>query len=184
MEAWNKLGITNVDIQFYDKGYTQLKSGLDAMKNVSLILLLSGTAATLLILTFFTYLFITTQKKRTAIERSLGMSKTSCLLSLLSGVVLIALIGCFAGGIVGYGVSGSVQKLVMLTGQVYDTTFSSWVNNADVQLTLNATMSAPDPFIFILVALGTMLVAVVLALLGIWGNLQSEPLTLLSRRKE
>jgi hypothetical protein len=183
-EAWNKLGITNVDIQFYDKGYTQLKSGLDAMKNVSLILLLSGTAATLLILTFFTYLFITTQKKRTAIERSLGMSKTSCLLSLLSGVVLIALIGCFMGGIAGFMVSGSVQTLVMLTGQVYDTTFSSWVNSADVQLTLNTTMSAPDMFIFVLVALGTMLAAVVLALVGIWGNLRSEPLTLLSTRRE
>ncbi|MDR0951840.1 MAG: ABC transporter permease [Oscillospiraceae bacterium] len=185
-EAWSKQGISNVEIQFYDRGYTQIKSGLDAMKNVSLVLVLSGAAATLLILTFFTYLFITTQKKRTAIERSLGMSKKSCLRSLLSGVILITLIGCLMGGVLGYATGGRVRELVIDAGQdqLFDTTFSSWVNNADVQLVLDTDMSNPDPLIFVLVALSTMLIAVLLALAGIRGNLRSEPLTLLSSRSQ
>jgi ABC-type antimicrobial peptide transport system permease subunit len=176
-------GYNHVEIQIYDKGYTQLKSGLDAMKNVSLVLLLSGTADTLLILTFFTYLIITTQKKRTVIKRSLGMSKKSCLLSLLSVVIAIALIGYLMGSIVRFEVSDSVQKLVMVTCQVYDTTFSSWVNNADEQLTLDTAMSDPDTLIFVFVTLITILATVLMALIGIWENLQSEPLTLLSTRR-
>ena len=185
-EAWNKQGISNLDIQFYDKGYTKLKAGMDAMKNVSLVLLLSGVATTLLILVFFSYLFISKQKKRTAIERSLGMSKSRCSLSLLAGMMLLVLLGGFAGGVVGYLVSGVAQEQIIAVSQEhsFDTRYSNWFNNADAQAELELSISEPDPATFAGVSLSVILAAAVVALVGIRGNLRSEPLAMLSARKE
>ena len=186
LKEWNKLGITNLDIQFYDNGYTRLMAGLDAMKNVSLVFLLTGTATTLLILIFFTYLFISKQKKRTAVERSLGLSKTRCGLSLLTGMMLIVLLGSLVGGVAGYLVSGAVQEQVMDAGkgQTFDTMFSNWVNNADTQTKIEIGIEKPNPTGFAAMGLIVIAVAVLLALIGIRGNLRHEPLRMLSTRNE
>ena len=186
MEEWNKLGITNLDIQFFDKGYTKLKAGLDAMKNVSFVLLLSGAATMLLILVFFTYLFISKQKKRTAIERSLGMSKSLCGLSLLAGIMLIVLLGGFSGGAASYLISSAVQEQIIAISQeaYFDTNYSNWVNNADEQAKLDIGISKPDLTTFAGVGVIVALAAAAVALLGIRSNLRSEPLTMLSTRKE
>jgi len=186
MEEWNKQGITNLDIQFYDRGYTELKAGTDAIKNVSTVLLLSGVATNLLILIFFTYLFITKQKKRTAIERSLGMRKSKCGLSLLAGMMLLVLLGCIIGGVVSYLIGNTVQEQIIMLSQEqsFNTYYSNWVNNTDEKAEMEIGISAPDLNAFAYVGLIVILAAAIVAFLGIWGNLHSEPLIMLSTRKE
>jgi len=183
MEEWNKLGIANLDIQFYDRGYAKLKAGMDAMKNISLVLLVSGAATMLLILFFFTYLFISKQKKRTAIERSLGMSKSRCGLSLLAGMMLIVLLGSFTGGTASYFVSSAVQGQIIAVSQdhAFDTNYSNWVNNADAQAELETGISKPNLTTFACVGMVVTLTAAAVALLGIRSNLRSEPLAMLSK---
>ena len=88
MEKWSEQGIENVEIVFYDGGYTQLKAGIDNMKNISRILVIMGLVLILMVLSYFTWLFIIRQGERTAIERCLGFSRKSCFLSLFTSIFL------------------------------------------------------------------------------------------------
>jgi hypothetical protein len=42
MEKWNLLGIDNIEINFYDRNFTQLQAELKAVKNAAILLLLLG----------------------------------------------------------------------------------------------------------------------------------------------
>lgn len=46
---------------------------------------------------FLLYIFIAKESRRTAIERGLGMSKRQCYVSLVSGILVLALIGTALG---------------------------------------------------------------------------------------
>ncbi|MBD5507019.1 MAG: ABC transporter permease [Lachnospiraceae bacterium] len=109
LAAWEKYGTKALEFTFYDRGYTQLKAGIDNMKNFSLILLAAGVILTGLLLVFYSYLFVTKQMKRTAVERSLGMTRRQCRWSILSGFILIVLIGSMAGAAGGMHLSRSVS---------------------------------------------------------------------------
>lgn len=105
--AWGKYGTKDLEFTFYDRGYTKLKAGIDNMKNFSLFLLVAGVVLTVLLLVFYSYLFVTTQMERTAVERSLGMTCGQCRWSILSGFILIVLIGSLAGAAGGMRLSRS-----------------------------------------------------------------------------
>ena len=96
-EEWNRQGVDGLKLTFYDKGYSRLKQGMDRIHTISLILLLIGAVVMVLVLTLFTFLFIIKNQKRTAIERSLGYRKRQCAASLLSGMLLILVIGSVIG---------------------------------------------------------------------------------------
>ncbi|MDD2979005.1 MAG: hypothetical protein PHN80_03455 [Hespellia sp.] len=123
MEAWEKQGIDGLEIKFYDGGYNELKEGIQNRQVMAYIFLVGGGVTTFLILLLFCHLFIAKQEKRTAIERSLGMRKGKCIVSMLSGLMLIVLIGVAAGGVSGYYLS---KDIVINTRNVtyYDNTFS------------------------------------------------------------
>lgn len=63
---WEKQGIRNVEITFYDGGYSKLEAGLKNMERMSLILIIMGIVSAVCIVVFFCHLFITKQRKRTA----------------------------------------------------------------------------------------------------------------------
>ncbi|MDR1299634.1 MAG: hypothetical protein LBJ84_05225, partial [Oscillospiraceae bacterium] len=101
MEKWLAQGNDELEITFRDKGYTQLRRGLENMKQVSVLFLAIGAAMSLALVFFFCHVFISKNKLRTAIERMLGFTKAQCAASLLSGFLLAAavstVIGCAAG---------------------------------------------------------------------------------------
>ncbi len=107
--GWSQCDMEDLEFTFYDMGYSALKAGMDDMRNLSYLLLVSGILLAGLLLSFFSHLFITKQSKRTAIERSLGMSIMQCRWSILSGFVLLVLsgsiLGCAAGAVAAAGVS-------------------------------------------------------------------------------
>lgn len=110
MEVWKKQGIDELEINFYDKGYTQLKEGIENRRIMAYIFLAGGGAVTLLIILFFCHLFIAKQERRTAIERSLGMTRAQCTVSLLFGLMLLVVVGTAAGGGAGIKVSQKVLE--------------------------------------------------------------------------
>jgi putative ABC transport system permease protein len=189
MELWEKASANNpaagkLTITIHDKGYTQIKEGLVQIKQVAFALFIAGLLVTILILLFFCSLFIGKQKKRTAIERSLGMGKRSCTVSLLSGVLAIVCLGSVAGSAAGYALSGLSMDLLSNLTQwgSFSTEFSNWANSVTATADLQVTANAAEPLVAILCGLFVVLLTLVISLVQIRGNLRSEPLKLLSTR--
>lgn len=85
MAAWEKQGVDGLEIKFYDRGYTQLQSGIESRRLMAMIFLISGCVMAVMILCFFSNLFITGQRQRIVTERLLGRTKRQCAVSVLTG---------------------------------------------------------------------------------------------------
>ncbi len=182
--AWEKQNIPALEINFYDKGYTKIKAGLDDMMNTASVLLMAGGVITLLILILFCHLFIAKQRKRTAIERSLGLSKGKCVASLLTGILVIVIPACVIGSAISFWLTGLATERMTATHneQAYDTTYSDWVNSDSTDAE-EFTISMDNGFERIWAGLEVIPVAFIIALLNIRGNLKSEPLKLLGEKE-
>lgn len=193
LERWHEVAGTSdgektgsgLEISIYDKGYTQIKEGLTQMKQVAVALLVSGLLVTVLILLFFCNLFIGKQKRRTAIERSLGMGKRSCIISLLTGVLAIVALGSLLGSGAGYALSGAVMGLLSSLSESvsFSTAYSNWAQSAANVEQMQFSAGMVSPFIPLLCGVGIVLLALGISLVQICGNLRSEPLKLLSTPK-
>lgn len=184
MAAWKKQGIDQLEINFYDKGYTQLKEGIKNRQVMAYIFLAGGGVMTLLILLFFCHLFIAKQERRTAIERSMGMTARQCTVSLLSSLMLIVLLGAAAGGATGFQVSRRVMAESAVETYYDDTFTNGYVQDeADsddtvVSIQGDSEKGAAAAAVLVLVVSG-----------GIAGfymkrQLKREPLSLLSRAED
>lgn len=180
MEKWSRQGIDGLEITFYDKGYTKLQAGMENMKNISRVLAVMGAVMVLMVLGYFTWLFILRQGERTAVERCLGFRKWHSFLSLFTGIFLIILVGgtvgCTAGSILSVHIAGSGENT-----SYYDTTFG---NSAAVEM---AEAIEPDEEVFYpleaaVFVMGAILVTgSTMAGIGIWCNLRQEPMELLGK---
>lgn len=185
MKAWGKSGYDNLEIKFYDRGYSKLKAGIDNMKNMSLALIAVGFVMVISILLFFSHILITKQIKRTAIESSLGMGRRECRVSLLTGILVILILGgalgSTLGGVLSLKLSGNSAEI-----SHYDTMYSSGM--ADDLMDQNTRDKEEDiPVIILISALSMSLIVLmgtVISLYKINANLKCEPMELLSRQKE
>ncbi|MDO5540404.1 MAG: ABC transporter permease [Eubacteriales bacterium] len=183
LTRWNQQGISELEFTFYDMGYTELQAGLRNMRNLSLMVLSVGVIVTAILILFFTNLFITKQKERTAIERSLGMTKKQCRRSLLSGLMILIILGSIAGSISGSFLSRNISAK-SLDRNYYDRSYSVM---QDVTLENEVTESYP---VSVSVLTGVCCAALAI-LFGYWissrkmnRSLQYEPMKLFSERKE
>ncbi len=130
MKEWDKTGIEDLEITFYDRGYSMLKNGIENMKYMSFILLAVGIGMSISLLFLYSHLLITNQRQKTAIERSLGVSKKRCGESLFFSLLLVL----FIGSALGCGIGGMLSRNIGASdvNQIYyDTTYS---NIADVEI--------------------------------------------------
>jgi len=186
MEALNSAGFDKLDVHIYDKGYTQLKAGVDRMRVISTVLLMVGSSAMILILIFFTFLFIIKSKKRIAIERSLGLSKKTCALSLFCSMMPLTILGIAAGSVAGYQLSGFTTGLVAEFGSkdAFDLSFSNWVNDAGKLAQVQIDSQAAGIGVIAMTAFAALVISVLIVCIGVWRNLRYEPLSLLSKRED
>lgn len=181
LEAWEAYGKDNLEITFFDMGYSQLKDGIENMKTVSAFLLAAGVVLTGFILFFFSHLFITKQAQRTAIERSLGMRPAQCRRSMMSGFILLILLGSLLGAVAGTTISGRISA-VNAGKQYYNTMFTPKTANMGNEVVVEEARETGLPgfcCMVLILAAGT----------GIaWGkmskSLKREPLQLLAQRQE
>ncbi len=122
-EKWESLGIDDLEIRFYDMGYSQLQESLETRQLMSLVFLVSGCVMAVLILCFFSNLFITGQRERIAVERLMGRTKRQCAASILAGMLILSAAGCIVGSVSGWLVSGQAAERVGDTLE-FDRTFS------------------------------------------------------------
>ena len=185
MEKFKALGISNLEVEFYDGGYEKLSSGMQNLKTVAVVLVAVSGATTLAILFFFVFLFISKQKKRTAIERSLGMNRKECTLSMLYGILIIISIGSVIGSFAGFKTADFIMsKSTNMETELYSTAFSNWVNNSDKMANLSEISVSANPMTPVVVCLGVVIVSFVISLVFIKNNLKAEPLELLSKSEE
>ena len=179
MEEWEKQGITDLDITFYDRGYRELKSGIDQMKSMSILLCSIGLSISIFLLLLFNHLFIAKQKKRIAIERCMGVSKGSCRMSLMTGMLLILLAGSFWGCTLGAVFADRIsQKDFYQTA--YDMTYSN-VNVLDVKNEVDEKNDIAASFlVFGMCALFLTVTGTGMMMYNTNRILQMEPMTLLS----
>ncbi len=124
MEELGKNKIANLEIQFYDKGYSSLKSGIDKMRYMSLLLCAVGILICVSLLALYNYLFISKQQKRIAIERCMGIPKRKCMISMLTGMFLVLVLGTLLGCGAGAILSNRITK-EDFNHTIYDTTYSN-----------------------------------------------------------
>lgn len=180
---WEQQGIDGLEITFYDRGYSILEAGLKRMNRMALILLVSGAVSAACVLIFFCHMFITKQSTRTAIERSLGLSRGQCTASLLSGILLIVLCGCILGSAGGYYCSTAAAKQVTQVER-FDRMYSSgllYTTEDEEEITY---LLDSDWRVGAVTGSVMMLLAAGIALSMIHKNLKKEPLVLLSGREE
>jgi putative ABC transport system permease protein len=185
MAAWKAQGIDDLEINFYDKGYSKIKAGLDAVRHTAVLMFIVGAVTTLFAVILFCHLFITKQRKRTAIERSQGMSKTLCTVSLLVGILFILIPAYVFGSLASHLLADAALARVGTGGdrEVYDTRYSDWVNNADVSVTSDVLDAAGGGAKRDLIGAAVIPVALLIGLAMVRGNLRSEPLKLLGERE-
>ncbi len=183
-ELWEEQGVEGLEIQFYDKGYTQLKENINSIRRISIVLLLAGMVMAVLVLVFFCHLFITKQGKRTAIERSIGMSKRQCIVSLLTGILLLAAAGSLAGSAAGCRLTGEVVSR-MEAGGHYDTRYSNGIMSVEGNHEETIVLDASADKVVTAASGGGLFIMAFLISFGMTiGNLKKEPLKLLERREE
>lgn len=181
LKGWAQYGTDKLEFTFYDMGYSKLKEGIDNMKAISFVLLAAGIILTVLLLFFFSHLFITKQAQRTAIERSLGMRKAQCRLSMLSGFALLVLLGSVLGAAAGFRISADVSAAN--TGETYyETTYTAGTTNIVNEIAVEEAEDSGMPAVYctlFIVASG-----VGIAWVKMSRSLKREPMRLLSERAE
>lgn len=183
-DVWNKQGSSQLKITFYDKGYSALEQSFQNTRKMSTILLSAGVGTTILILLFFCHMFIAKQKLRTAVERSLGMTKKQCRTSLLSGMLVTAAIGCAAGAGIGALLTGTAAKSLEKS-----TTYSSMYSTG--KAVIEEIAASPEVLTGGLVRFAIPVAAAAAVLAMAWltayimvsGNLREEPMELLAKMK-
>jgi len=186
MTIWNQTGNPDLEINFYDKGYSKLEAGLLNMKKMSFVLLGAGIMTAVLILFFFCNMLITKQKRRTAIERSLGLSKSQCMTSLLTAILFIAVMGSLMGSIAGYLLTNKAVES-METIHKFDTRYSDGNTVAELaEKEGEMVLISSEASIKITILSGCSIVVfgILIAAISMNQNLKREPLALLSGREE
>jgi ABC-type antimicrobial peptide transport system permease subunit len=134
----------------------------------------------------FCHLFITKQRRRTAIERSLGLSKALCTLSLLISVLVIVVPAYICGGVLSSYLTGAVAPSINAaqSAQAFDTRFSDWVNSADNDIAVSEQLfSGGSETGYLLAGAAVIPLSLLIAWGAVRGNLKEEPLKLLSEKE-
>lgn len=175
----------NLEITFDDNGYSQIIGGLLNMRYVAIILFAAGLLSALAILVLLLYFFIVKQKKRTAIERSLGMSKAQCRVSLMAGILVLALVA----SVIGVGIGAVLLQSDVLTGtaqsesEEIDTTFSIWAKG-QTEVTEPETDATVPVAVYVFIPVCLLVFIFLLSLVLVNRDLKTEPILLLSGKGE
>lgn len=122
MEEFSKLPESSLmEIEFDDGGYGTFASGIKNIRIVAGVLFFAGFALLSATIAFLMYFLILKQRRRTAIERALGMTKRQCIVSLLGGIVVLTAV-C---GTLGAGIGMKMNRVVQEAAGSGDESFST-----------------------------------------------------------
>lgn len=172
-----------LEITYSDNGYEQVMPPLERTRTAALLLCAVGAASAVAVIILLLYFFITRERRRTAIERGLGMTKHQCRVSLMAGVLVLALAGSFLGSKLGTMVVSSVD----LNGNVdqessysvYHTKYSDWTNKWNQVIEVQDVRPVPLLALAVGIPLVLLVLITVLSLVLVGFNLRVEPIMIL-----
>ena len=122
MEEFSKLPESRLlEIEFDDGGYEAFASRIKNIRIVACVLFFAGLALLLATIAFLMYFMILKQRRRTAVELALGMTKRQCIVSLLGGILILTAV-C---GAVGAGTGMKMNRVVQETAENGEESFST-----------------------------------------------------------
>jgi len=177
-----------LEITYSDNGYEQVMPPLERTRTAALLLCAVGAASAVAVIVLLLYFFITRERRRTAIERGLGMTKHQCRVSLIAGILVLALVGTILGSTLG-AVMVSTVDLNSSVGQessysVYRTKYSDWTNKWNQVIEVQDVQSVPLEALAMGIPLVLLLLIVVLSLVMVGFNLRVEPIMILSGKED
>ncbi|WP_322176535.1 ABC transporter permease [Acutalibacter caecimuris] len=179
----------NLAISYDDRGYAEIIQSLEASRSIAFLLLAAGVLAALAIIALLLYFFVVKERKRTAIERSLGMSKRQCRVSLLAGLLVLTIAATGIGSIGGVLALDQVQGAEAKGETVeqansrftYDTRYSMWAEGRELAENVEIEVAAPVA-VYFAVPLGVFLLVLVLSQVLLYRSFQIDPIHLLSTK--
>jgi len=138
-----------------------------------------GVLSTLGIVILLLFFFVVRQKKRTAIERSLGMTRLQCVLSLLAGILILTLLAVILGSACSAALMHSADLTDSSEEPAFDTMYSLWVNGETV---FTAEPESAPIYLYFSLPMLVLLITGILAWILVRKNLNIEPIHLLTLR--
>lgn len=128
LEEFSRLPESSLlEIEFDDGGFEAFASKMKNTRIVAAVLFFAGFALLLATIAFLMYFMIWKQKRRTAVERALGMTNRQCAVSLLSGIVLLTAVCGTAGAAVGMQMDRAVQKAAVSGEEEFSTAYTKGI---------------------------------------------------------
>ncbi len=128
LEEFSKLPESSLlEIEFDDGGYETFASKMKNTRIVAAVLFFAGFALLLATIAFLMYFMIWKQRRRTAVERALGMTNRQCAVSLLSGIVLLTAVCGTAGAAIGMQMDRAVQKAAVSGEEEFSTAYTKGI---------------------------------------------------------
>lgn len=182
LEKWNQQEFSGeLEVTFYDNGYSEFEKEIESRKMMSNIFLVSGVLLSVVILLFFSNLFIEGQKERITVERIMGLSKAECSRSVLTGLLIIAAAGIVPGSLAGWGLTAYLSTHLINNisyNTVYSITIISYAEN-------NMEGTIAGSFVTTAISIGILgLAAALISGISMKKVLSDEPLMMLGKLEE
>ncbi len=178
-----------LNITYHDNGYEDIMPSLERTRTTAVLLCGVGAAGAVAVILLLLYFFIAREHRRTAIERGLGMTRRQCYISLVSGILVLALIGTVLGSVLGLAMIGSAAGMEDAPNEegmysVYSTRYSDWTNkwNQVVQEPNAAELELPLRAVVCGVPMAMMAFIFLLGMAMVSLNLRVDPIYLLGKK--
>lgn len=171
--------VENLVITYDDNGYSAVMNDLQNARLTAVLLCAVGAFSTLGIVILLLFFFVVRQKKRTAIERSLGMTRWQCIVSLLTGILILTLLAVILGSACSAALMCSMN-LTESTESVFDTMYSLWASG---ETSFNSAPETAPVYLYICLPILVLLITGLLAWILIRKNMKIEPILLLTMKE-
>lgn len=196
MEEFSKLPESSLlEIEFDDGGYETFASKIKNTRLVAAVLFFAGLALLLATTAFLMYFMILKEKRRTAVEQALGMTKRQCTLSLLVPILILTAACAAAGTVGGMQMSQAVQEAADSKDEGFRTAYTKGIadgrgedgvlpDGSRAEGNAFPENAGGNPWILtVLIAFCETGLVCVLALFFIGRNLRAAPILVLSAKE-
>lgn len=196
-------GSMQLQLVYDDNGYEEIADSLTTARLRSFLLLGVGTLAAGAVIVLLLYFFVWKEKKRTALEQAMGMPHTGSYLSLMAGILAVAIPAVMLGS----GLSALAHEVVTHPGNTqqsvlpsaekddleqeleqlsFSREYSLWAQNERnaEEIPLDTMEVKAQTGIYFLFPLGILLLTGGLALLLVHRTLRMELINLLNVQRE
>ncbi len=169
-------------ITYNDNGYSDVVGTLENARLTAILLFFIGLFTIIAIVILLLFIFIVKQKKRTAIERSLGMSKRQCRNSLISGILVLTIVATIVGSGCGALVYSKFDNQSTIEQSTeFDTSYSMWATNRTEKVEIDKADNLLLIMVYLAVPIFLILLVFLSATVLVNQILKIEPLLLLGK---